>query len=69
VPHPCDPGTIWDGVAHVLSLGGTKELNAFGNAFRANGFKWDKALCLADSDGDGKTNGAELGDPGTPSTA
>jgi hypothetical protein len=65
VPHPCDPSKIWEGVGHVLAPGGTKELNPFGDAFRANGFKWEKSLCLADSDGDGKTNGAELGDPGT----
>ena len=25
--------------------------------------QWNKELCLLDSDGDGKTNGAELGDP------
>ena len=25
--------------------------------------KWDKTLCQKDSDGDGKSNGEELGDP------
>ena len=25
--------------------------------------KWDATLCQMDSDGDGKTNGEELGDP------
>ena len=25
--------------------------------------KWDRCLCETDSDGDGKTNGEELGDP------
>ena len=25
--------------------------------------QWDECLCRADSDGDGKTNGEELGDP------
>ena len=25
--------------------------------------KWDECLCLQDSDGDGRTNGEELGDP------
>eukprot|EP00936_MAST-01D_sp_MAST-1D-sp1_P001200 g1200.t1 len=32
-------------------------------ALVANGFKWTKALCETDSDGDGLTNGQELGDP------
>lgn len=38
-------------------------INAFGDAFRAAGFEWTKELCEADSDGDGQTNGMELGDP------
>lgn len=32
-------------------------------AFAAAGHVWTKELCQADSDGDGATNGAELGDP------
>eukprot|EP00967_Tisochrysis_lutea_P008361 scaffold9977_cov35-Tisochrysis_lutea.AAC.2 len=35
----------------------------FGNAFRSAGRTWTKALCQADTDGDGQTNGLELGDP------
>ena len=35
----------------------------FCQAFGAAGDKWTAALCQADSDTDGKTNGAELGDP------
>eukprot|EP01026_Neomeris_dumetosa_P004931 TRINITY_DN11347_c0_g1_i1.p1 TRINITY_DN11347_c0_g1~~TRINITY_DN11347_c0_g1_i1.p1 ORF type:complete len:690 (+),score=85.16 TRINITY_DN11347_c0_g1_i1:248-2071(+) len=31
--------------------------------FAANGLKWDLELCLKDSDGDGLSNGLELGDP------
>mmetsp|Transcript_50422 Transcript_50422/g.109514 ORF Transcript_50422/g.109514 Transcript_50422/m.109514 type:complete len:255 (+) Transcript_50422:113-877(+) len=38
-------------------------LNAFGEAFRKEGLKWSLALCQADSDGDGLSNGEELGDP------
>ncbi|KAL3317326.1 hypothetical protein Ciccas_004020 [Cichlidogyrus casuarinus] len=38
-------------------------LNDFGKDFRANGFKWDLAICQKDSDQDGLTNGEELGDP------
>ena len=35
----------------------------FQEGYRTAGFKWSKALCEADSDGDGQTNGFELGDP------
>jgi len=38
-------------------------LNAFGAALQEAGFNWTQALCEADSDGDGMTNGEELGDP------
>lgn len=38
-------------------------LNAFGKAFRDAGYQWTEDLCNADSDGDGRTNGEELGDP------
>ena len=31
-------------------------------AFRDAGHQWTQALCMADSDGDGMTNGQELGD-------
>jgi hypothetical protein len=44
-------------------------LNPFGNAFANNGHVWNAALARLDSDGDGFTNGQELGDPtgsGTP---
>merc|ERR1712039_677565 len=37
--------------------------NAFGVAFQAEGRQWTKALCEQDSDGDGQSNGLELGDP------
>ena len=38
--------------------------NAFGAALAAAGDTWTAALCAADTDGDGFTNGEELGDPG-----
>lgn len=38
-------------------------LNAFGNAFNMNGRTWDATLAMGDADGDGYTNGEELGDP------
>lgn len=42
---------------------GMRCLNPFGTAFLAAGARWTMALALADSDGDGYTNGEELGDP------
>lgn len=42
---------------------GAIRLNPFGDDYRANGYAWTKALCELDSDGDGFTNGEELGDP------
>lgn len=38
-------------------------MNNFGSAFQAQGLSWTVALCQADSDGDGRSNGDELGDP------
>ncbi|KAG7391084.1 hypothetical protein PHYPSEUDO_005851 [Phytophthora pseudosyringae] len=57
-----------NGVAGVAALGhvnaaGGGATNAFGEAFGAAGHEWTKALCQADSDRDGATNGQELGDP------
>lgn len=50
------------GVGHDSALGGGR-LNQFGKDFRAAGRVWTDQLCRKDSDGDGKTNGEELGDP------
>lgn len=51
-------------IGHV-NIGGGGPRNAFGIDFAkltaTNG--WNQALCVADSDGDGQTNGLELGDP------
>ncbi|KAJ0397157.1 hypothetical protein ATCC90586_007253 [Pythium insidiosum] len=41
---------------------GSMARNPFGLAFNVDR-NWTKALCEADSDGDGQTNGQELGDP------
>lgn len=38
-------------------------LNVFGEDFKKAGYRWTEALCRMDSDGDGRTNGEELGDP------
>ncbi|XP_070190209.1 peptidyl-glycine alpha-amidating monooxygenase A-like [Littorina saxatilis] len=62
VPHPCKPNFIWHGVGHKNAQGGGSR-NPFGLDFASNGQNWTAALCRLDSDGDGLTNGQELGDP------
>ena len=62
VNHPCLPNKVWQGVGH-LNKGGGGTKNAFGKDFAAAGHKWTRELCMKDSDGDGRTNGEELGDP------
>ncbi|XP_060604716.1 uncharacterized protein LOC132757452 isoform X2 [Ruditapes philippinarum] len=62
VPHPCKPNFLWRGVGHENINGGGNR-NPFGLDFEKNGKVWNKSLCELDSDGDGKTNGHELGDP------
>ncbi|KAK7094627.1 dopamine beta-hydroxylase-like [Littorina saxatilis] len=62
VPHPCKPNFIWHGVGHLNPLGGG-ERNPFGKDFARLGHEWSVDLCRLDSDGDGLTNGQELGDP------
>jgi hypothetical protein len=54
------PGTRALGHVHINGGGA---LNVFGKAFKAAGLRWTQALCQADSDGDGESNGLELGDP------
>ncbi|GMF14828.1 unnamed protein product [Phytophthora fragariaefolia] len=49
-------------LGHVIPSGGGAT-NAFGQAFETAGHQWTSGLCQADSDGDGATNGEELGDP------
>ena len=73
VQHPCKPNTVWNGVGHLSQQGGGPR-NAFGLDFFEAGKTWTRDLCMKDSDGDGQTNGQELGDPqcawtqgGTPS--
>ncbi|CAL1532152.1 unnamed protein product [Lymnaea stagnalis] len=62
VPHPCKPNHIWQGVGHFIDEG-TGHRNPFGADFETAGNAWTAALCQRDSDGDGLTNGQELGDP------
>lgn len=49
-------------LGHVNGNGGGN-LNEFGTDFKRFGFTWNRELCETDSDGDGLTNGEELGDP------
>ena len=43
-------------IGHANGKGGGG-LTSFGAAFKAADYKWTTELCLADSDGDGETNG------------
>ena len=49
-------------LGHANLVGGGA-LNPFGKSFRAHKFVWSLEMCLDDADGDGETNGMELGDP------
>jgi hypothetical protein len=55
-------GAPWPAVGHG-SPQGSPTFNPFGLAFQAAGLTWTVDLCQLDSDGDGRTNGEELGDP------
>jgi dopamine beta-monooxygenase len=55
-------GELWPTVGH-LALDTTMGLNPFGVHFKEYGTTWTPELCRLDSDGDGRTNGEELGDP------
>jgi len=55
-------GQSWPAVGHT-SPQGAPTLNDFGVAFQSAGHAWTVDLCRQDSDGDGLTNGQELGDP------
>merc|ERR1719203_2485219 len=55
-------GSLWFGVGHESRSGGGVR-NPFGLDFAAASHTWTAALCAKDSDGDGQSNGLELGDP------
>ncbi|KAJ8320050.1 hypothetical protein KUTeg_001637 [Tegillarca granosa] len=59
IRHPCN-GSPWGGVGHVRQGGGGPR-NKFGLDY-ARYRDW-RQICQLDSDGDGRTNGEELGDP------
>ena len=62
------PNGNMGGVGHssctsTSSCSGGGSRNAFGAAFANAGHQWTSDLCNGDRDGDGKSNGLELGDP------
>jgi len=62
VINPFDNSTRWSAVGHTCpDL--DADLNPFGKDFKAAKLTWTYDLCSKDSDGDGRTNGEELGDP------
>lgn len=58
-------GSPWNsfGNALITSNGGEADNSGSVDAFAAAFIWWDQSLCNADSDGDGQSNGQELGDP------
>ncbi|GMH44491.1 hypothetical protein BSKO_12443 [Bryopsis sp. KO-2023] len=63
-PH-CEENELCVGFGHESCAGGviSPKRNAFGKDFEAAGLEWSRELCEKDSDGDGFSNGYELGDP------
>ena len=57
------PEHVCKGLGHATCEGGDFPLNLFGVDFMLAGYRWTEELCRKDSDGDGLTNGEELGDP------
>lgn len=58
----CNGEVVRGGIGHRDPNGGGRR-NPFGEDFDAAGFEWNMELCQKDSDGDGLSNGMELGDP------
>jgi len=56
-----------NGNSYGLTLGHpggvTRKATVLASSFYSNGQKWNKVICQADADGDGQTNGFEMGDP------
>lgn len=55
-------GITCEQLGHVGCVSGAAR-NRFGLDFKSAGLKYTRSFCMKDSDGDGLTNGEELGDP------
>ncbi|XP_048768193.1 temptin-like [Ostrea edulis] len=74
IPNPCTtaPNDTWRLVGHEIATSSQlyqkkmqqpgSYLNVFGTDFSLESHTWTQKLCNSDSDGDGKSNGEELGD-------
>lgn len=62
-----DLSKLPNGNSYGLTLGHpsgvTRKATVMASSFYSNGLKWNKVICQADADGDGQTNGFEMGDP------
>ena len=62
-----DLAKLPNGNSYGLTLGhpggNTKVPTKLASSFYAMGQTWNKAFCMADADGDGQSNGLEMGDP------
>ena len=62
-----DLAKLPNGNSYGLTLGhpggNTKVPTKLASTFYAAGQQWTKAFCMADADGDGQSNGLEMGDP------
>jgi len=62
-----DLAKLPNGKSYGLTLGhpggATKRTTSIASTFYAKGQTWNKAFCQADADGDGQSNGLEMGDP------
>ena len=62
-----DLAKLPNGNSYGLTLGhpggATKRTTALARTFYAAGQQWTKDFCMADADGDGQSNGLEMGDP------
>jgi hypothetical protein len=62
-----DLAKLPNGNSYGLTLGHpggtTSRTTKIASSFYAMGQTWNKAFCLADADGDGQSNGLEMGDP------
>jgi len=62
-----DLAKLPNGNSYGLTLGhpggNTKVPTKLASTFYGAGQTWNKAFCMADADGDGQTNGLEMGDP------